>query len=54
MSNHTHVVVHADKDCALSWSVDEVLNYYHRLYNGTLLTQKNLRNKERNKEDNHF
>jgi REP element-mobilizing transposase RayT len=43
MSNHTHVVVHVDKDLALSWSVDEVLNRYHRLHNGTLLTQKHLR-----------
>jgi REP element-mobilizing transposase RayT len=43
MSNHTHVVMHVDKDLALSWSVDEVLNRYHRLHNGTLLTQKHLR-----------
>jgi REP element-mobilizing transposase RayT len=25
MSNHVHVVVHVDKDEALSWDVDEVL-----------------------------
>ena len=25
---------------ALAWSVDEVLTRYHRLHNGTLLTQK--------------
>jgi REP element-mobilizing transposase RayT len=40
MSNHTHVVVHVDKNAALAWSVDEVLRRYHRLHNGTLLTQK--------------
>ena len=43
MSNHTHVVVHVDKDLALSLSVGEVLNRYHLLHNGTLLTQKYLR-----------
>jgi REP element-mobilizing transposase RayT len=40
MSNHTHVVLHVDIDTALSWSVDEVLKRYHRLHQGTLLTQK--------------
>jgi REP element-mobilizing transposase RayT len=43
MSNHTHVVVHVDKDTALSWSVDEVLRRYHKLHAGTLLTQKYVR-----------
>ena len=40
MSNHTHVVMHVDKDEALSWSVNEVLRRYHKLHQGTLLTQK--------------
>jgi REP element-mobilizing transposase RayT len=40
MSNHTHVVVHVDKNTALAWSVDEVLRRYHKLHAGTLLTQK--------------
>ena len=40
MSNHTHVVIHVDKDTALSWSIDEILRRYHKLHNGTLLTQK--------------
>jgi len=39
MSNHEHVVVHVDKDEALSWDVDEVLRRYHKLHNGTLLTE---------------
>jgi hypothetical protein len=30
--------MHVDKDLALFWSVDEVLNPYHRLHNATLLT----------------
>ncbi|WJG10663.1 transposase [Aliiglaciecola sp. LCG003] len=40
MSNHTHVVLHVDRDAALAWSIDEVLNRYHRLHSGTLLTQR--------------
>ena len=40
MSNHTHIVLHVDKALALSWSVDEVLSRYHRVYKGTLITQK--------------
>ena len=46
MSNHTHVVVHVDKEKALSWTVDEVLKRYHRLHGGTLLTQKFVRGDE--------
>lgn len=40
MSNHTHVVVHVDKHTALTWSADKVLKRYHKIHNGTLLTQK--------------
>lgn len=40
MTNHTHVALHVDKEMALAWSVDEVLERYHRLHHGTLLTQK--------------
>jgi REP element-mobilizing transposase RayT len=43
MSNHTHVVVHVDRDTAIAWPVDEVLRRYHRLHVGTLLTQKFLK-----------
>jgi REP element-mobilizing transposase RayT len=46
MSNHTHVVMHVDKDSALSWSVEKVLDHYHKLHKGTLLTQKYLRGEE--------
>ena len=46
MSNHVHIVVHVDKDEALSWDVDEVLRRYHKLHNGTLLTQKYVRGDE--------
>jgi REP element-mobilizing transposase RayT len=43
MSNHVHVVLHVDKDEALSWTVDEVLDRYLKLHKGTLLTQKYVR-----------
>jgi len=40
MSNHTHVVVCVDKDLADGWSMKEVVRRWHRLYQGTLLSQK--------------
>ena len=40
MSNHVHVVVHIDKIKALGWSIDEVVERWHQIHNGTLLTQK--------------
>ena len=40
------MVVHVDKGTALLCSVDEVLNRYHKLHKGTLLTQKHLRGEE--------
>lgn len=42
MSNHTHVVLHADKAQAASWSDEEVLERWHKLYSGTTLTQRFL------------
>jgi len=43
MSNHVHVVLYVDKDEANAWGTDEVLSRYHKLYKGTLLTQKYVR-----------
>ncbi|MEP0496148.1 MAG: transposase, partial [Paraglaciecola sp.] len=43
MSNHTHVVLCVDKEQADSWSMGEVLERWHRLYQGTLLSQKYIR-----------
>jgi REP element-mobilizing transposase RayT len=40
MRNHVHVVVHIDKKKALGWSIDEVVQRWHQIHNGTLLTQK--------------
>ncbi|WP_432459666.1 MULTISPECIES: transposase [unclassified Agarivorans] len=42
MSNHSHVVLHVDKEQAEAWSMDEVLERWHILHKGTLLTQMYL------------
>ncbi|MFQ3220451.1 MAG: hypothetical protein ACI96W_002821 [Paraglaciecola sp.] len=40
ISNHTHVVLHVDKNMADGWDTNEVLRRYHKLHKGTRLTQK--------------
>ena len=40
MSNHYHVVLHINADQALAWSVDEVIERWHRLFKGSLLSQR--------------
>ena len=47
MSNHTHVVLHVDKESALNWSLDEVIVRWHKLFKGTLLTQRYANVEER-------
>ena len=49
MSNHTHVVLHVDKDQAEGWSIEEVLTRWHKLHKGTLLTQRYMQKGERDK-----
>ena len=43
MSNHVHVVLFVDKSTADNWSMKQVLEHWHRLHSGTLLSQKYLR-----------
>ena len=38
MSNHTHVVLHINRDKAQTWTTEEVILRWHRLHKGTLLT----------------
>jgi hypothetical protein len=38
MGNHTHVVFFIDENAAKSWSTQEVLERWHQLFKGTLLT----------------
>ena len=40
MHNHFHIVLYVDAKQAEAWSIDEVLNRWHRLFKGTFLTQK--------------
>jgi len=39
MSNHYHVVLHINREQALSWSELEVVEHWHRLFKGSLLSQ---------------
>ena len=40
MSNHTHIVLHVDREQALSWSNEMVLKRYHQLHGGSLLSHR--------------
>ena len=40
MSNHYHVTLHINSEQALSWSVLEVVEHWHRLFKGSLLSQR--------------
>ena len=40
MSNHYHVVLHVDAAQAKSWSRETVIERWHRLFNGNLLSQR--------------
>ncbi|ACJ29459.1 Conserved hypothetical protein [Shewanella piezotolerans WP3] len=40
MSNHLHVVLYIDLDTVNSWSDRKVVEQWHKLFNGTALTQK--------------
>ena len=42
MNNHYHVVLFVDEEKAKQWSMTEVLERWHRLYKGTLLTKQYL------------
>ena len=45
MSNHYHIVLHIDDEAATSWSGREVIERWHGLFAGTVLTQRLLRGK---------
>ncbi|KGJ90962.1 transposase [Colwellia psychrerythraea] len=40
MHNHLHLVLHVNTEQMRSWSTEEILNRWHQLYKGTLLTKK--------------
>ena len=46
MSNHTHMVLFIDEATAKAWSTTEVLERWHLLFKGTLITQQYCRGEE--------
>ena len=46
MSNHTHMVLFVDETTAKGWSTNEVIERWHQLFKGTLLTQQYYRGEE--------
>lgn len=46
MSNHTHVVLHVDQKRAQQWSDKDVLEQWHKIHKGTLLSQRSVRDGE--------
>jgi REP element-mobilizing transposase RayT len=46
MNNHYHVVLHINTARAKKWSDYEVVERWHQLFNGTLLSQKYLKEEE--------
>ena len=46
MSNHYHVVLYVDAAQAEVWSREEVITRWHRLFKGTLFSQRHMRGDE--------
>lgn len=44
MSNHYHIILHINAKQAKSWSMEEVIDRWHTLFKGTVLTHKYLAN----------
>ena len=44
MSNHYHLVLHVDKEQAMSWSDDEVIDRWYRLHRGHPLIDRYVKN----------
>ena len=42
MNNHTHVVLFIDREKAANWSLQEVVEHWHGLFAGTVLSQRFL------------
>ncbi len=40
LSNHYHVVLHIDRDMAQQWSPAEVIEHWHHLFKGSMLSQR--------------
>ncbi len=42
MHNHSHIVLFVDRDMALSWSLDDVIERWHHLFSGITLSHRYL------------
>ena len=51
MSNHYHVVLYVDSAASKSWSNNDVIERWHSLFKGNLLSQRFMRGDELNKAD---
>ncbi|MCA6063412.1 transposase [Thalassolituus marinus] len=51
MSNHYHVVLYVDSDSSKSWADEEVIERWHSLFKGNLLSQRFMRGDALNKAD---
>ena len=40
MSNHDHVVLHVDREQSLAWNDAEVIERWHRLFKGSMMSQR--------------
>ena len=43
MSNHYHIVLYVDKDSAQNWSETQVIEHWHELFKGNLLSQRHMK-----------
>jgi len=46
MASHTHLVLHVDQPLADSWSTREMVERWHQLFGGTILSERYLREDE--------
>jgi REP element-mobilizing transposase RayT len=53
MSNHYHVVLHIDREQSLAWRDAEVIERWHRLFKGSLLSQRFSRGEPLDQAEQH-
>ena len=51
MSNHYHLVLHVNRKQALTWSFDDIINTWHRLFSGNLFSQRYCRGDQLHKSE---
>ena len=53
MSNHYHVVLHINREQTLAWSVNKVIEHWHHLFKGNLLSQRYCQGEHLSKAEQH-